>query len=76
MSDDDRYMVPVLMDSEEAARLLRVSVRTLEGWRYAGTGPRFVKFGRGKGANVMYRVTDLNDWLAEHTVETGEIKKK
>lgn len=67
MDDDERFTVPVLLDTEEASRILRVSVRTLEGWRCAGLGPKFVKFGKGKQANVLYRVTDINDWLDENT---------
>lgn len=32
--------------------------------RFAGTGPRYVKLGR----RVYYRASDLEAWLAEHTV--------
>ena len=43
-------LVP-LVDQERAAVLLGgLSVRTLERWRYEGTGPRFVRVGR----RVMY----------------------
>ena len=42
----------------EAARLLRVSVRTLERWRLEGSGPSYRKFGR----RVVYSRNDLMEW--------------
>jgi predicted DNA-binding transcriptional regulator AlpA len=52
------FMVP-LIAQKEAARLLRLSVRTLERHRVAGTGPRWVRLGR----LVRYRQSDLTDWV-------------
>ncbi len=43
----------------EAARFLRLSPRTLQRHRVAGTGPVFVRLGR----RVVYRRTDLLDWV-------------
>ena len=48
-----------LFDQQHAARLLGLSVRTLERHRVAGTGPRFVRLGR----LVRYREVDLADWV-------------
>jgi predicted DNA-binding transcriptional regulator AlpA len=48
-----------LLDSRSAARLVGVSVRTLERYRLAGTGPRFSKLGR----LVRYRSSDLETWV-------------
>jgi predicted DNA-binding transcriptional regulator AlpA len=48
-----------LFDQRHAARLLGLSVRTLERHRVAGTGPRFVRLGR----LVRYREVDLADWV-------------
>lgn len=54
----------------EAADLLRVSPRTLERYRVAGTGPRFVKLGR----RVLYRASDLEAWAAANTfASTSEV---
>ncbi len=47
----------------EAARYLRLSGRSLERHRVAGTGPQFVKLGR----RVLYRHSDLDDWAASRT---------
>lgn len=43
------------MTTPEAAKLLRVSPRTLEGWRVSGRGPYFYKI----GFNVLYKLSDL-----------------
>ena len=54
-------MIPVdqLFDQKTAARLLGISVRTLERFRVAGTGPRYVRLGR----LVRYRQQDLVDFV-------------
>lgn len=53
----------IFLTQSEAARLLRISPRTLERHRVAGTGPRFVKAGR----RVLYRRADLEAWAAANT---------
>jgi predicted DNA-binding transcriptional regulator AlpA len=50
-----------LLTSREAAALLRLSERTLERHRTAGTGPRFCALGL---RCVRYRRSDLIDWVA------------
>lgn len=47
----------------EAADVLRLSQRTLERHRIAGTGPRFIK----AGARVLYREADLHEWTEGRT---------
>jgi predicted DNA-binding transcriptional regulator AlpA len=59
LSSQDR-----LLTTPEAAKLLRLSRRTLEGMRVSGTGPRYFKLGPGKMAKVVYRTQDLERWLA------------
>jgi hypothetical protein len=51
------------LNSEEAARILRLSARTLERMRVEGSGPRYLKAGRGTRARVLYRPADLDQWL-------------
>jgi predicted DNA-binding transcriptional regulator AlpA len=46
------------LTTTEAAARLGLAPRTLERWRWAGTGPRFRKLG---GA-VRYVPSDLNSW--------------
>ena len=51
------------LTQREAARVLRLSPRTLERYRVSGMGPRFVKTGR----RVLYRYSDIESWAAERT---------
>ena len=48
-----RFLTP-----EEAAEYLRLSPRTIERYRYMGSGPRFRRFGRV----IRYTVWDLDVW--------------
>jgi len=50
----------------EASELLRISPRTLEKMRVEGSGPRYLKAGGGKRSRVLYRESDIADWLEEH----------
>lgn len=56
-------MLP-LLTQRQASALLRLSERTLERLRVAGTGPRFVRAGR----SVRYREVDLEAWIASRVV--------
>ena len=50
---------PRLLNTEEAARYLRLSPRTLERYRITGEGPEFLKVGR----LVFYEPHKLDEWL-------------
>lgn len=58
----------VLLDNEAAARFLGVSETTLPRWRWAGTGPAYLKVGR----SIRYRRADLEQWLAGRLVATRD----
>ena len=63
----DSSLIQRLLSTREAATYLRLSPRTLEGWRCGKggvQGPPFVKYGR----NVFYRIEDLRAW------EAGKLK--
>lgn len=49
----------VLVDEHEAARILRLSVKTLRRWRWAGRPPRFIKI----GSAVRYDPADLQNLI-------------
>src|SRR5687767_9991154 len=49
-----------LMTEQEAGAILRVTVKTLQGWRYRGGGPSYIKVGRC----VRYRRQDLEPFVA------------
>ncbi len=55
------------LNSEEAGRILRLSARTLERMRVEGSGPKYLKAGRGTRARVLYRPADLDLWLESRT---------
>lgn len=51
------------LNSQETADLLRLSIRTLERMRVEGTGPKFLKAGKGTRSRVLYRPADIEAWL-------------
>ena len=53
-----------LLTQSEAARVLRLSERTLERMRVSGTGARFVRCGR----SIRYRLSDIERWIAARVV--------
>jgi predicted DNA-binding transcriptional regulator AlpA len=55
-----------LLTQRDAAKLLKLSERTLERLRVSGTGPRYVKANR----SVRYRAEDIERWLASKTVSS------
>ena len=52
-----------LIDEVALAMRLGVSRSTLQSWRYAGRGPRFIKLGR----LIRYRTIDVDAYLQAHT---------
>ena len=65
-----------LLSTEEAAKRLGLSARTLERYRVSGEGPEFVKMGHA----VRYTTPKLNDWLEactrRSTSDKGRAPKK
>ena len=53
-----------LLTEVHAARLLRMSERTLQTWRIKGTGPSFIRAGRA----VRYRRCDILAWIEANAV--------
>ena len=47
------------LTTERAAQVLEVSVRTLEGWRVRGYGPKYRKIGR----LVRYTYEDIEEFI-------------
>ena len=72
-ADDSHPCEPLAVDTHIAAKMLGVSAGTLANWRCQGRGPRHVAFPSGGGRPmVRYRVSDLEDWLADNLVETSD----
>lgn len=59
--------IAAMLTPAEAAIVLRVEPRTLEGWRRHRTGPRYFRY---SGRCVRYRPDDLRKWLDGHAIET------
>ena len=49
-----------LLTEEEVAKMLSLSPRTLQGYRYRGGGPAFVRIG---ARAIRYRTSDLLRWM-------------
>ena len=59
-----------LLTQDEAADLLKLSVRTVERLRVTGAGPKFLKIRN----SVRYRPADVEAWLASRIVSsTSEV---
>lgn len=59
-----------LMKQEEVAELYGLSTAWLERARWAGNGPRYVKFGRA----VRYRLADLDEYVSRRErTSTSEV---
>ena len=52
-------MTEQLLNEQDVAELLKMSVHTLRQWRSANRGPRYIKL----GSNVRYRPTDITTWI-------------
>ena len=51
-----------LLTTKELAERWKMSVRTLEGWRNKGKGPKYIKFGNGDAHKVLYCLTDVIEY--------------
>ena len=56
-----------LLDEPKLAARLGVSRATLQSWRYAGRGPKYIKIGR----LIRYRVADVDAYLRAQTRGTN-----
>ena len=59
-------MTESYLSSLQAADLLGIKEQTLRTWRSDGRGPKYIRLGHRRG-RVLYRVADVEAWLAEHT---------
>lgn len=55
---------------EETAEHLRVSVPTLNRWRCAGEGPRFLRLGVGRNGRTVYSLADVDEWAASRAFQS------
>jgi hypothetical protein len=65
-------MLRALLTTEEAARFLSLSPRTLERLRWDGSGPRYCKIRR----SVRYNIAELERYRDRNTVSsTSEVRR-
>lgn len=67
MEDQSSAPTPIFILTEEAAKILQVSPRTLEGWRSGGVyGPPYIKL---RGGLVRYETSAVLDWIREQSTD-------
>lgn len=54
---------------EEVAEVLHTTVASLAQMRYRGEGPKFIRVGRRR---ILYRWTNIEEWLAESTCSRSD----
>ena len=57
-----------LLTQTETAEYLAVTERALEGWRYKGGGPPYIKMSIGKRGSIRYRIEDIETRIADRRV--------
>jgi hypothetical protein len=58
------------LNTQEVADMLRISIRTLERMRVEGTGPQYLKAGKGTRSRVLYRPADIEAWLDTNSFQS------
>lgn len=66
---DENAEPPVLASTKQVSRRYGIPERTLEHKRYMGNGPPYVRVG---ARCVRYRLSDVERWLNERTIETTD----
>ena len=56
-------MLEQLYNEKETAKLLSLSVKTLQRYRYTGGGPIYIKLGK----SVRYKESDIEKYVSERT---------
>lgn len=64
--------LPAVVDTTGASRETGLSIATLEKLRVYGGGPAYLKLGKA----VRYRVSDLENWMADRLVQSTSERPK
>ncbi|WP_328408819.1 helix-turn-helix domain-containing protein [Streptomyces violaceus] len=57
-----------MISPKELAEFLGMPLQTIYEWNYAGTGPKYRRFGK----HVRYAAEDIAAWLESRRVERGD----
>ena len=60
-----------LLTTAEYCELRRISPQSARLERFRGAGPRYIRTGSTDRGRVLYRLSDVQAWLDERTVEPG-----
>jgi hypothetical protein len=63
-------VLPPLLKTTQAAKILTQSPQTLAGWRTRGAGPPYVLI---NGGGIRYILADLLAWIESHRVVDGVV---
>jgi len=55
-----------LLTPKDVCEILSVSIETLNNWREANTGPKYIKMGERKNSPIRYRQSEVEDWLKKN----------
>jgi hypothetical protein len=66
----DQTNTDIILSTGEAALYLGLRAQTLRKWRLIGSGPLYIRMGRGLRARVGYRRSALDAWCADRTFES------
>lgn len=55
--------------TDDPALLIIAKPATMRRWRYDGRGPRFIKKGTGRRAEVVYKGSDILAWLEAQRID-------
>lgn len=61
-----------LLTPKELCERWKVADNTLRKYRVAGIGPKYIKLGTGRNAEVRYRLEDIQEFERDNTYETQE----
>lgn len=61
-----------LVCERDAAALLCVSPYLLQKWRWKNEGPSWIRVGGQNGRAVRYRLVDLENYIRQNTVISGD----
>ena len=74
MQHNEDYLNTLLKEND-AAEFLEVSARSLQGWRFKGGGPKFIKISH---RSIRYRKKELIEWIdgkvRNSTSDFGEVE--
>ena len=65
-----------LLTERDAAKYLAISDYLLQIWRWKHVGPRWIRVGGPNGRAIRYRLSDLEQYLCQNTVETADTARR